>query len=98
MYINDGMLSQNTLTTSGSSSQNIASIPKTMSYADFKKTLVSPITVTKPNQALQPIKVDSPESIVFKSDEKPNMLDNKYLLYGGIGLVALGLLYFIYKD
>ena len=46
--------------------------------------------------ALQPAKESG--VIIKSSDEKTSVFDNKYLLYGGIGILALGIIYFMTQD
>ena len=36
--------------------------------------------------------------VITKSNDTSSLLDNKYLIYGGIGILALGLLYYITQD
>lgn len=52
--------------------------------------------VDTPTSALQPAKESG--AIITSSDQKTSLLDNKYLLYGGIGILAIGIIYFMTQE
>jgi hypothetical protein len=56
--------------------------------------------VTTPQSSLQPMK-ESLVNITKSNDTSgsgTSIFDNKYVLYGGIGLIAIGLIYFMTQD
>ena len=61
-------------------------------------SIVSQATGIVDNQkmALQPVKETG--VVITNSNDTSNLLDNKYLIYGGIGILAIGLLYYITQD
>jgi hypothetical protein len=66
--------------------------PTSASIVNQATGIVSPQT-----NVLQPIK-SSDGVIITKSNDTSSMFENKYLLYGGIGILALGLLYYMTQD
>lgn len=107
MYIND---SASNLTNSSTSfgqalQQKLAMNSKPLTINDIKAStnpvsasIVKQATGIVDNQkmALQPAKESG--VIIKSSDEKTSVFDNKYLLYGGIGILALGIIYFMTQD
>lgn len=61
-------------------------------------SIVSQATGIVDNQkmALQPVK--ETEVVITKSNDTSSLFNNQYLIYGGIGILALGLLYYITQD
>jgi hypothetical protein len=62
-------------------------------------SIVSQATGIVDNQkmALQPVK-ETGVVITKSNDTSGSLFDNKYVLYGGIGLIAIGLIYFMTQD
>lgn len=61
-------------------------------------SIVSQATGIVDNQkmALQPVKETG--VVITKSNDTSSLFNNQYLLYGGIGILALGLLYYMTQD
>ena len=53
--------------------------------------------VSTPQSSVQPMK-ESPVNITKSNDTSGSLFENKYVLYGGIGLIAIGLIYFMTQD
>lgn len=112
MYVNDSV-SKPMLPNSGTLGQTIAQrLPianRTLTVNDIKAStnptsasIVNQATgfVSTPQTSIQPMK-ESPV-VITKSDDKSgsgaSIFDNKYIMYGGIGLIAIGLIYFMTQD
>ena len=104
MYINDGQktfaqaLNQKYLLANKTITQNDIKLLTNPTSASIVNQATGIVTTQK--DAIQPQK-ESSVNIIKSKDESStvsSMFDNKYLLYGGIGLIAIGLLYFISQD
>ena len=98
MYVNDSV-NTNTKKTFTIAKKDNATVGKTMSQSEFSKQLNPAIALNKVVEKAEPLRYKGDAIIVTPPQNKQsNLFDNKYLLYGGIGVLALGLLYFITKD
>ena len=108
MYVNDAVI--NSSNNSGSFGQAIVQKLTKPSNAltvnDIKASanptsasIVNQATgvVTTQKQATGPQK-ESGAIITKSNDTSGSIFDNKYVLYGGIGIIAFGLLYFMTQD
>jgi hypothetical protein len=114
MYVNDSVSSPMLPSTnSGTFGQTIGQrfplANRTLTVNDIKASMnptsasiVNQATglVTTPQSSLQPMK-ESPVNITKSNDTSgsgTSIFDNKYVMYGGIGLIALGLIYFMTQE
>lgn len=110
-FVNNNTSLTQSSSPSGSSSfgqalqQKLAMNSRPITITDIKASanpvsasIVSQATgvVSTPTSSLQPAKESG--VIIKSSDQKTSFLDNKYILYGGIGVLALGIIYFMTQD
>lgn len=100
MYINDSVNTAPKKSFSlAKKNDTTSTTAKTMTQSEFSKQLNPAVAVNKVNERAEPLRYKGDAQIMANPPSKQsNIFDNKYIMYGGIGLLALGLIYFVTKD